>query len=78
MVEIVLGAAQLLAGTYFLAVTVAGFYKTTANAIERVLTFIAAMCLITPETVTSIVGLILGVVVLFLNVERAKKSAKTA
>lgn len=78
MVEIVLGAAQLLAGTYFLAVTVAGFYKTTANAIERALTFIAAMCLITPETVTSIVGLILGVVVLFLNVERAKKFAKTA
>ena len=78
MVEIVLGAAQLLAGTYFLAVTVAGFYKTTANAFERALAFVAAMCLITPETVTSIVGLILGVVVLFFNVERAKKAAKAA
>lgn len=78
VMEIVLGAAQLLAGTYFLAVTVAGFYKTTANVIERALTFVAAMCLITPETITSIVGLVLGVVVLFLNVERAKKSAKAA
>ena len=78
VMEIVLGAAQLLAGSYFLAVTVAGFYKTTANVIERALTFVAAMCLITPETITSIVGLVLGVVVLFLNVERAKKSAKAA
>ena len=48
------------------------------NVLERALLFAAAICLITPETITSVVGVILGVAVLFLNTARKKKTAKAA
>ena len=75
LVEILLGGAQLLAATYFLAMTVAGFFKVNMNVVERVGTFAAAMLLMTPEMITSIIGIVVGIVVLFLNVTRAKKTA---
>jgi len=73
--EIVFGGAQLLAATYFLAMTVAGFFKVNMSVFERVVTFAAAMLLMTPETITSIVGIIIGVAILFFNTVKAKKAA---
>lgn len=67
LVEILVGGAQLLAATYFLAMTVAGFFKGQMNVIERVGTFAAAMLLMTPENITSVVGIAIGLAVLFLN-----------
>lgn len=77
-VEIAIGAAMLLVGTFFLATVVSGYFSTEMNVVERVLLFAAAICLITPETMTSVVGVVLGVAVLFLNTARKKKTAKAA
>ena len=50
VVEIVIGAAQMLLGTFFLAVTVAGYFKRNFKPFERVALFIAALLLIAPES----------------------------
>ena len=61
VVEIVIGAAQMLLGTFFLAVTVAGYFKRNFKPFERVALFIAALLLIAPEVISSIIGVVLGV-----------------
>lgn len=76
-VEIAIGAGMLLVGTFFLATVVSGYFSTEMSVLERVLLFAAAICLITPETMTSVVGVVLGVAMLVLNTAR-KKSAKPA
>lgn len=75
-VQIVLGAAQLFVGTFFLAITVAGFFKTDLPVWQRVLTFIAALGFISPDVITTVIAMIAGVVVLYLNVQLAKKAVK--
>ncbi|MDO4316412.1 MAG: TRAP transporter fused permease subunit [Oscillospiraceae bacterium] len=76
--EIALGAAKLLCGTYFLALVVSGYFKTELNVVERAVLFVAALCLISPELITSIVGVILGIALLFVNASRKKKAVKAA
>ena len=76
--EIILAVAQLAAGTFFLAVMVAGFFKSELNVIEKIALFAAAICLIAPELISSIAGVAVGVVVLALSVIRAKKNAAVA
>lgn len=76
--QIVLGAAMLLAGTFFLALVVAGHFKTSLNVVERVLLFAAAICLISPELITSAIGIVLGVGLLAFNAVRNRKTARTA
>ena len=74
-VSIILGSVQLLAATYFLAITVAGYFKDNLNPVQRVLTFAAAMCLIFPYTkvvFVPIIGLAIGVVALMWDVIMAK------
>ena len=56
---------------------VAGFYKRNLNVIERVLLFAAALSLIAPEMISSIVGAVIGLAVLFLST-RGVKGAATA
>ena len=73
IVEIVIAAAQLMIGTYFLAVTVSGFYKTELRMWERVLTFVVALGFISPEVYSSIAALVIGILVLFINRQHAKK-----
>ena len=41
---------------------------------KRLLLFVAALCLIAPEMISSIIGAVLGIVILFLNMGRAKKT----
>lgn len=72
--EIIIGAAQLLAGTYMLAVTVAGYFRCHLSKLERILLLVSALFLIAPETVTSIVGIVMGVAVLVINMGRAKSA----
>lgn len=79
VMEIIIGVAQLFVGTFFLAVVVAGFFKRELKVIERVLLFVASLLLIAPETISSIIGLVLGVCVLMLDTILSKKnSAKAA
>ena len=72
--EIIIATIQLALGTYFLAVMVAGFYKKTLNTVERVVLFAAALCLIAPEMISSVIGAVLGIVILVINSRGAKKS----
>lgn len=78
VLQIAIATAQLALGTYFLAVTVAGFFKKELTVVERGAMLVAAFCLIAPETISSIIGVILGAAVLFLNAEGAKKAAAKA
>ena len=77
VMEIVIATAQLALGTYFLAVMVAGYNKKELNKVERVLLLVAALCLIAPEPVSSVVGVILGLAVLLVNAKGAKKAVAT-
>lgn len=72
LVEIIIGGVQLLVGTYFLGICVAGFFKTNMKAWQRALCFVAALGFIIPETVTTIGGLAIGVVALLLNTREAR------
>ena len=74
--EIAIATLQLAVGTYFLAIMVAGYFKTHLNTIERVLLFASALCLIAPEMISSIIGAILGIAILFINASKARKGAK--
>ena len=74
--EIIIAVVQLALGTYFLAVMVAGYYKTHLNVVERVILFAAALSLIAPEIISSIIGAVVGIAILFLNAAKAKKGAK--
>ena len=67
-----ISVVQLALGTYFLAVMVAGFYKKNMNPVERTLLFAAALCLIAPEMISSIIGAVIGVAILVINARGAK------
>ena len=54
---------------------VAGFFKGNLNKVERIGLLAAALCLIAPEMISSIVGVVLGVVILVMNTGRTKKAA---
>ena len=71
--EIIIAVVQLALGTYFLAVMVSGYYKTHLNTVERILLFAAALSLIAPEMISSIVGAVIGIAILFINARNAKK-----
>lgn len=75
--EIILGAAQMLAGTYMLAIVVAGYFRTNLRWFERIILLAAAIGMIAPEIISSIAGLVIGAALLFINFERSKKEAKT-
>ena len=76
--EIVIATVQLALGTYFLAIMVAGFYKRNLNVVERVLLFAAALSLIAPEVISSIIGAVIGIAVLFISSRGTAKGAATA
>lgn len=78
VMEIVIGGAQLLTGTFFLAITVAGYFKTFLKPWQRVLTFIVAMGFISPDVVSTVIALVGGIVVLFINSREGRKEAAGA
>ncbi|MBQ7578228.1 MAG: TRAP transporter fused permease subunit [Synergistaceae bacterium] len=71
--EIIISVIQLALGTYFLAVMVAGYFKTHLNVLERVILFAAALSLIAPEMISSIIGAVIGVAILLINSRNSKK-----
>lgn len=74
IVEIVIGGAQLLTGTFFLAITVAGYFRTYLKPWQRVATFVVALGFISPDVISTIVALVVGVVILFTNVQQGKRA----
>ncbi len=73
IIEIVLGGIQLMIGTYFLAITVSGFWKTHIPVWQRLITFGVSIGFIIPEATSSIIALIVGFGVLSLNFIAFKK-----
>lgn len=78
VVEIALAALQLLTGTFFLALVVAGYFKRPLKVYERVFLFIAAILLILPEPITSVIGAVIGILFMFFDSKMAKKEQKRA
>ncbi len=76
LMQIILSASQLLVGTYFLALSVAGFYKTGFKNWERGVIFIVAIGLIAPSMISSIVSIVIGTTILLLNIRSAKSLVK--
>ena len=74
--SIIIATAQLLVGTFFLATTVSGYFKTELPLWMRAVTFVVALGFISPEVLSTIVALVAGIVVLFINVQLSKKQAK--
>lgn len=74
IVEIIIGGAQLLTGTFFLAITVAGYFKTYLRPWERAVTFVVALGFISPDLISTIIALVAGIVILFINVREGKKA----
>ena len=75
-IQVAIGAVQLAIGTYLLAITVAGYFKTMLARVERVMLFLAAVCLISPENISTVIGIVVGVAALGMNIVAAKKVEK--
>ena len=56
-----------------MAIVVAGYFKRNLKVYERILLFVAAMLLILPEVISSIVGAVIGVAFLVFDAQAAKK-----
>ena len=77
VIEIILGAAQLLAGPYFLALAVAGFFKRDLPWWTRAVFFVVALGFISPDVISTVAALVVGVVLVAWIAMTAKK-AQTA
>jgi TRAP-type uncharacterized transport system fused permease subunit len=77
VIEIILGAAQLLVGTYFLALAVAGFFKRDLPLWTRLVFFVVALGFISPDVVSTVAALVVGVV-LVAWISMTAKKAQTA
>jgi len=77
VIEIILGAAQLLIGTYFLALAVAGFFKRELPWWTRAVFFVVALGFISPDVISTVVALVVGVV-LVAWITMTTKKVKTA
>ena len=74
VIEIIIGAAQLLVGTYFLALAVSGYFKHELPMWMRLVFFVVALCFIDPNWVTTLIGLAVGVALLAWNIIAVKNS----
>ena len=62
VLEIVISAAQLMVGTYFLALAVSGYFKRELTWWMRLVFFVVALGFIDPNWVTTLAALAVGVV----------------
>jgi TRAP-type uncharacterized transport system fused permease subunit len=74
VVEIIIAAAQLLIGTYFLALSVAGFYKRELPWWVRGVFFVVALGFISPDVISTVVALVVGVVLVGWIIMTSKKT----
>ena len=74
VIEIIIGGAQMLIGTYFLALAVSGYLKTELPLWMRLAFFVVALCFIDPALMTTLIGLAGGAALVALNFGMAKKA----
>ena len=78
VIDIIIGAAQLLVGTFFLALAVSGFFKKELPWWLRGVFFVVALGFIDPNWVTTIAALAVGAVLVGWLIVSTKKRGQTA
>lgn len=71
--EIAKATAILFFGTYLLAGAISGYMVAPLNKFNRGILFIGALCMIAPETITDIIGLVIGVYIITTSLLKKKK-----
>ena len=78
MIDTIISAATLFAGVFALAITVAGFLFRPMAVWKRAITFAIALMLITPETITDVIGVAGLVAICALEkIDMKKKTSAT-
>ena len=78
LLEIVSVTFFCLLGAYGLSMALIGYGKARMSMVERIIAIAAAMCMVIPEVVSSIVGFAIMAALLALQVVRAKKETPKA
>ena len=71
--EIAKATVILFFGTYLLAGAISGYMVAPLNKFNRAILFIGALCMIAPETITDIIGLVIGVYIIAAGLLKKKK-----
>lgn len=71
--EIAKATVILFFGTYLLAGAISGYMVAPLNKFNRAILFIGALCMIAPETITDIIGLVIGVYIIAAGLFKKKK-----
>ena len=71
--EIAKATVILFFGTYLLAGAISGYMVAPLNKFNRGILFIGALCMIAPETITDIIGLVIGVYIITTGLLKKKK-----
>ena len=66
-------AVIAIVGVIALSSAIEGYFKTHLNVLERIILGAAGLCMIIPETVSTIIGSIVVIIVVGLNYVKAKK-----
>ncbi|MFZ0727466.1 MAG: TRAP transporter large permease subunit, partial [Desulfobacterales bacterium] len=74
-IEFVSVFATIVLGVVFLGSTIIGYFKAKSTVAERVLTGIAALCMLVHEVFSSVVGVGIMIVIYFLQRQRAHRIA---
>ena len=71
--EIAKATAILFFGTYLHAGAISGYMVAPLSKFNRGILFIGALCMIAPETITDIIGLVIGVYIITTGLLKKKK-----
>ncbi|MDU1909660.1 TRAP transporter fused permease subunit [Fusobacterium sp.] len=71
--EIAKATVILFFGTYLLAGSISGYMVAPLNKFNRGILFIGALCMIAPETITDIIGLVIGIYIITTGLIKKKK-----
>lgn len=71
--EIVKATVILFFGTYLLAGAISGYMVAPLSKFNRAILFIGALCMIAPETITDIIGLVIGLYIIITGLLKKKK-----
>lgn len=71
--EIAKATAILFFGTYLLAGAISGYMVAPLSKFNRGILFIGALCMIAPETITDIIGLVIGLYIITTGLLKKKK-----
>ena len=71
--EIAKATVILFFGTYLLAGAISGYMVAPLNKFNRAILFIGALCMIAPETITDIIGLIIGIYIIASGLIKKKR-----